>query len=96
MDQEHFRRKMQMQVVGYPFRHGRRAYVKTVRLGNIHHLLGGLSDARANKRIVLLQVRAGQLAVNKSKVAGDHIIGGDESASRLALGKMDSVHFFSF
>ena len=29
------------------------------------------------KGIVLFEMRAGQLAINKSKIAGDHIVGGD-------------------
>ena len=68
---------MQMQVIRHPFWHSRRANVKAVRLGNIDDLLAGLGYTRADEGIVLFEMRAGQLAINKSKIAGDHIVGGD-------------------
>lgn len=77
MDQEHFCGEMQMQVIGYPFRHSRRANVKAVRLGDINNLLAGLSYTRADEGIVLFEMRTGQLAINKGKIAGNHIVGGD-------------------
>lgn len=44
---------MQMQVIGHPLWHCRRADVVAVRLGNVHHLLGRQRDAGADKGIVL-------------------------------------------
>ena len=81
--EEHFGGEVDVQVVRDAVRHGGGADVEAVRLAQVDDLVAARRHAGADQGVVLLEVRAGRLAVDEGDRAGHVFVPADQAPAGL-------------